>query len=897
MDMRTDKPDTLHSMQADWVVETKLIPPVPNQNNLVREQLTTTVRNAFNDFPVTLVSAPAGYGKTSLVSSAIFSQRDLVYSWLSLDSDDNDPTRFMADLIAAFHRTDPSLAKTAKHLITALLNPAAEANRLMGVLINDILASKIHPVMLVLDNLDVITEQAVLQILDYVIEHLPESLHLVFCTRKDPDISLPLLKARGKLAEFRVPELRFSSDEIAILYKQKHGIPLSPTSLDILDSQTEGWVAALQILITSLKRNSTIPEQDYFITHLSSSNRPVFDFLAEEVLKQQEPHIRQFLLETGLLSKLNPELCQAVTGQEKSAELLDRLHRQNLFLVALDEKHGIYRYHDLFAGFLQQRLDLEYSKEQLRELHKKAAKGLTGTGHSIRHYLKAELWKEAALEIEQVGKQAMFSGQFETTKRWIASLPEEVFLQQPQLIYMLGFCAFQQGEFGKAQDLTNKAIQGFEKAKNKAGKGEAILLAGSIASGLHDVESSRILMDDALSYPLSPYMKISAYINRAWVGVYSGDWSMVEQDVNKAIQLAFEMEDPRAFNMLAPHLTAVLLFIPEGVSRIREYCIRVLAFFGDEIGLAQTGALTLLGTIQFFQGKQKESHQSLEQARDISQKLGSFIWLDMNIDLLLLSHFLVKEDYLSFEQYWLEQLPSYENINGLREYLCSYLFVLGRALLLQGRLDEAQEVYERMVGLEKPQDIPESHLTRALMGAMMAMSTEQFYKAEGILRQIATMQRQVPYSILFGDARILLAQLYLAWNNPEQALTELKPALADYERLGMPGLLLIEAVSMRPLLRLAVEHNLPVITQQMLQILEGQQTNRPVFVSTTGETLSPREFEVLRLIVAGANNRDIASQLVISEPTVKSHVTSIFRKLNVKSRTQAVASARELRFL
>jgi LuxR family maltose regulon positive regulatory protein len=281
----------------------------------------------------------------------------------------------------------------------------------------------------------------------------------------------------------------------------------------------------------------------------------------------------------------------------------------------------------------------------------------------------------------------------------------------------------------------------------------------------------------------------------------------------------------------------------------------------------------------------------------MSQELGGFVWLDMNIDLMFLGHFQITSDFVAFESYWEEQLSKYETISGLREYLCVFLFIKGKALLLQGRLEEAKKIYERMTGLEKPNDLPENMLSRALMSAKIAIYEDQFLMAEGILRQVANIQQQAPYSILFGDARVLLCILYYRWEKIDEAVSELKPTLADYQRLGLPGLLALEAKHLVPLLRMAEERKVDFSVSDFLQILDIQYSDRSVVVSSTGEVLTSREMEVLRLIATGASNHDIASQLVISMPTVKSHVTNILRKLDVKSRTQAVAQARELLIL
>jgi len=379
------------------------------------------------------------------------------------------------------------------------------------------------------------------------------------------------------------------------------------------------------------------------------------------------------------------------------------------------------------------------------------------------------------------------------------------------------------------------------------------------------------------------------------VGVYSNDWELVEKDVTSAIQLGLKLEESSAFNVLAPHLTAALLFMPNGVKRLKEYCAQVLAWFGDDVGLIQVGANALMGVIYLMEGDLQVGRQALERARMGSDQLGGFVWLDIGIDFGILQHALIRADYGKFEQYWQNRLSHYENVSGAREYLASYLYIKGRVLNFQNRINEAQEIYARMVEIEQPQDIPESQLARALMGAILAISEKQYPQAEGILQQVAGLQQQAPHSVLFGNASALLAALYLQLDQPEAALTELHKMLTEYERRNMLGLLLTEGSNLIPVLKLAVEKGMCLNqTKWLLEKLESDGEFQPLLITTTGETLTQREMEVLYHITEGMTNREIAENLVISETTVKSHITSIFRKLGVRSRTQAAAHARSL---
>ncbi len=898
----------LASGPPDWLAKTKFHPPLPPEDIIPRPRLLEGLNEALTSHALTLLSAPAGSGKTTLLAAFSLAYPDVPLAWLSLDAEDNAPTPFLLSLTTAWQSLSPGCGAAIRSLLTSLANPAAELPRLMSVLINEVLESLPDPFVLVLDDLHQITEAAIYASLDHLLERLPPQMHLAIATRRDPPLALARLRARGQLAELRLPDLRFDLAEAALFLNEKLGLDLSPADLTALQARTEGWAAGLRLLAASLDR---IPPEKRasFIAHVAQVDRYVFDFLAEEVLSRQEPKVRDFLLRTSILPELTPALCRAVTGRDDARQVLEELHRRNLFLVALDHGartddgrsaspyHPAYRYHALFAEFLRQQL-ARRMPELPAVLHRRAAAVQRDPARALHHYLEAGAWQEAAQVIERVGEQLLHEGALDTLRDWITALPASAREECPWLTCFLGAIASYRGEFDRAQRLLTRALAGFEATGDPAGQGEALALLGGIASGLHDVQRADELLKRAQAYSLPPERRAFVHISRAWVGVYKGDWAQVDAELAAAIQTALAAEDPAVFNVLALQLHVPLIFAPGGIAPIERYCHQVLAHFGEGVGLAQAGAYTLLGNIYALQARLDDSYQALERARRINEQLGGFVFLEVNMDFCALSAALVRADYGELERYWRAQLPRYERLRGAREWLACFLYCQGRALWLQSRLREAREIYARMVAAERPQDVPENHIVRAMMRALLAIGDRRYPAAEEALRQAADLQRHVRYSLLWGNARLLLSHLYWRWGRSEEALAELRPLLTEYEQMCMPGLILMEGAAMIPVLRLAVDRGVHApFARRLLDMLSQLDRPRPVSIPATGEALTPREMEVLRLIARGASNRDIAGELMISERTVKSHVTNILGKLGVRSRTQAAARARDLQIL
>ncbi|MDT8306525.1 MAG: hypothetical protein RRC07_11355 [Anaerolineae bacterium] len=321
---------------------------------------------------MTLVSAPAGFGKTTCVASWLHARVDRPLAWLSLEPADDDPARFFTYLVAALQRVDARLGWEIGGILRAGQLPPGEV--IAATLVNDSAAA--DPFVLVLDDFHVIQDRFILQVLETVVANLPPVLHLVLITREDPPLPLARLRANNALTEVRARDLRFDSEDGATFLNEVMGLSLTAADISALEMKTEGWIAGLQLAALALQTAPDAGEPalvSRFIAALSGSHRFILSYLTEQVLNQQPENVQRFLLQTAILDKLTGDLGDAVTGRSGSQALLEWLYRANLFLIALDEEGRWYRYHHLFADLLRERLGA-LDEDEIAELHRRASR-------------------------------------------------------------------------------------------------------------------------------------------------------------------------------------------------------------------------------------------------------------------------------------------------------------------------------------------------------------------------------------------------------------------------------------------------------------------------------------------------------------------------------------------
>src|SRR6266702_740807 len=431
----------------------KLHRPRPRSRLVSRSHLVERLQQAM-ECPFTLISAPAGFGKTTLLAQWL-AQSGLPVAWLSLEPEDNDPVRFLTYLIAALQTVDCRLGTSALARLRTLQPSPLET--VLALLTNDLMVDEAGKIALVLDDYHTITAEPIHRAVTYLLEHLPLQLHLVISTRVDPPLPLARLRARGELVERRAQNLRFSAEEVTHFLADTMELVLDADQVVQLAERTEGWVAGLQLAALALRGRADV---DQFLARFSGSHRYLVDYLAEDVLRREPEPVQRFLLQTSLLERLCAPLCAALTGSSEAQALLEQAERANLFLVPLDDHREWYRYHALFAEFLQERLRQAFPGEG-ETLHRRAAQWFEQQElipEAVQHALAGADYERAVRLVTQSARAFLLRGETATLRTWLQALPEDLLRARPRLCMILGNELSTAGEF-EAADVWLRAAE------------------------------------------------------------------------------------------------------------------------------------------------------------------------------------------------------------------------------------------------------------------------------------------------------------------------------------------------------------------------------------------------------------------------------------------------------
>ena len=906
------------------LLETKLHVPRRRRGVVVRPRLSERMSRA-GDAVLTLVSAPAGFGKTTLLTEwlAAAAADGTATAWLSLDQRDDDPAVFWAYVISALDKAVDGVGERALALLQAAPSPI---ETVVEALLNDLQAVA-GDVVLVLDDYHVIESREVQGSMTFLLEHLPAHVHLVIASRADPGLPIARLRGRGELVELRAADLRFTPDEAAQYLDESMGLTITAADVGVLESRTEGWIVALQLAALSLQGRD---DASGFIAGFAGDDRYVVDYLVEEVLQRQAPSIRAFLLRTSVLGRLAGPLCDAVTGQAGGKAMLDDLDRANLFVVPLDDRRLWYRYHHLFAEVLRARL-LDEEPESVAELHRRASEWWEQNGErseAIGHAMAGGDVSRAADLIELAIPQMSQGRQEAALRRWIEALPDEVIIVRPVLSVGCAAMSLMHGELGQVEARLQDAERWVGTSTDTSGVSEpSVGMVVADAEAFRSLPSAIAVFRAAQSWILGDGPGATSHAARALDladphdhhrrGAASGvlglaTWATgdLERAYRWWVDSQAALERVEFFSdMRGCALAMADIRITQGRlgEAMRTFERGLLA--GSAPSAIEGSAPLLKGAPDMHVGiagllRERNDLAGAHEHLKTSAALGEHLGLPQNRHRWRIALAGVREAEGDLggavalldeaeRLYTGDLFPDVRPIAALRT----------RVWVAQGRLGDALRwVQERGLSADDELDYLREleHLTlaRVLLAQARVEGTPGPLQEAG--RLLERLQRAAEEGGRTGsviEILVLRALAHQAGGDVPAARESVHLALTLAEDEGYVRVFVDEGPSMASLLRgVATREGTSTYAGRLLAALSATGERRPV---TPGliEQLSDRELEVLRLLGTDLDGPAIARELFVSLNTMRTHTKNIFAKLGVTSRRAAVRRAAELDLL
>ncbi len=931
--------DHLGFKLTDSLLTTKLYIPPTRLELVPRPRLIKQLDEGLHR-KLTLISAPAGFGKTTLVTDWLDklqgdvkneTQAKNKIAWLSLDEGDNNPARFLSYFIAALNQIEGMGATFGKEALSMLQSPQKPPiEAILASLINEF-AEFTDKFIFVLDDYHLIEAQPINDALIFLLEHLPPQIHLVIATREDPHLPLARLRSQDQLTELRVADLRFTSSEAAEFLNQMMGLTLSAEDITALETRTEGWIAGLQLAAISMRGQE---DATNFIKSFTGSHRLVLDYLIEEVLEQQPENIQTFLLHTAVLDQMTASLCDALTGQDGGQQTLDKLERTNLFIVPLDWEREWYRYHHLFADLLRQQLRQAYP-EQIPTLHSRASKWYEQNGftaEAVEHSIRANDFERAAGLVE-LAWSAMRMNYIQSPiwLDWVKSLPDEMVRARPVLSVGYAWVLLDSGELEAAEARLRDADRWLDPSINMSVRSDTL--------------SAEMVVVDEEQFQLLPVTIAAA---RAYHAQALGDVSGTVNHARRVLELL--PEGDHRWRGEVTGLLGLAYWANGDLEAAHQAFTNVMAILQetgntpDAIGVAY-----ILADIRTAQGHLNKAANTYQQALQLAAGQAEPMSLE-GADLyrgmselhcergeleaaaqhLLTSKKLGKQGELPNWQHRLcvteaRMKEVQGDLDGAlalleeaeRKHIRTPSPVVRptaalktRVWVAQGRLAEALNwVRDQSLSVDGElsylREFEHITLARVLIAQYKSVQKEGIiHETKGLLTRLLKDAKERGRMGSVIEILVLQALAHEAQRDISTALVSLERALTLAEPEGYVRIFVDEGPPMTHLLNEA--QNREIAPEYVCQLLgtfpdaEPERANsvlRQAPESELFEPLSEREIDVLQLIAVGHKYQEIADRLVISLNTVRHHTKNLYRKLEVNNRTQAIKKANDLNLL
>lgn len=909
-----------HAVAGIPLLETKLYSPKWRPGLVARPRLIERLQQGI-ERKLTLVSAPAGCGKTTLLAEwlATAPAGSRATGWVSLDPSDNDPALFWAYFITALQSVQSEVGARALSLLHAPQPPPMEL--VLTTLINEINAIEVDFALL-LDDYHVIEAAPVHSAIGFLLDHLPPQMHLIIASRSDPPLPLARLRGRSESTELRAADLCFTSNEAAAFLNEVMGLELAANDVVALEKRTEGWIAGLQLAALSMQGRQDVPG---FIAAFSGDDRYIVDYLVEEVLQRQPAQMRRFLLQTSVLERLSGSLCDAVAEQDESRELLEALERGNLFVVALDDKRQWYRYHHLFADVLQAHL-LAEQPDRVPILHLRASIWYEQHGlaaDAVRHALAAEDFERAAGLIELQARAMGLCNQEATWLGWVELLPDELVRVRPVLSVYSAF-ALLSGQLEAAETRLQDAerLLGITADMSEPAATPAVEMVVVDEEELRSLPGMIAIARAYRAGALGDVAGIVKYAQRAldllperdyksrgsaaallglayWM---SGDLAAAHRSVGDGM-VSMEMTGDISAAISVRYLLAEIRLAQGRLRQARSACqqaLQLAAQHGEPVPQGTADIYVELGELYYQQGDIEAATQHLLKSKELGEHAA--LLEPRHRWYIAMARIKAAQGDLDGALDLLDEAER-QYLGGPAPDVWPVAALKARVWIVQGRLAEA-------LGWGRAQDLSvddELSYLREFEHITLAKVLIAQYRSDRIERSIdeamgllerllqAAQEGERKGSVI--EILLLQALAHQAQSDISSALAPLQRALTLAEPEGYVRIFVDEGEPMRELLRHAMADGIATSYTQRLLSAFGELTVSTQAAADLVVPLTAREIEVLRLIAAGMRNQEIADQLFISPSTVKRHIANAYGKLGVGHRTEAVARANELNLL
>ena len=931
------------------ILVTKLFIPATRPELVPRPRLIARLNSGLHR-KLTLVSAPAGFGKTTLVTDwlqaaakpdeAIPNQQPSgnhnnqtgpqqlpnvnQIAWFSLDEEDNDPTRFITYLVSALNRSVANGAPFGNGMLETLQSSQPTVSqKILTTLINEI-ATIDSKIILVLDDYHLIDAEPIHGVLEFLLENLPPQLHLVIATREDPPLSLSRLRVRDHMTELRAADLRFSSSEAAVFLNEAMGLNLTSAEIAALEERTEGWIAGLQLAALSLQGRT---DKTQLIKSFTGSNRLVLDYLIEEVLNQQPEAIQHFLLQTAVLDRLTGSLCDALTGQDNGQETLELLEQANLFIIPLDAERRWYRYHHLLADLLRQRLR-QTRLDQIPKLHNQASEWYEQNrfiDEAIEYALRAKAFTRAANLIEKVAKAAWGGGEDTKLRRWLDGLPTETLAANLQLCIFYAWTLLATGQ----QEMAEQNLIVVEQSLNSSTlltdqNSEKMKLQGRMAATRAFMAFYQGNVPEMIqfSHQALACLPKQDYSWRSTASNTLGDAYDFQGKVGEAYKFRLEaVEASKAagncYQIIIANLKLALNLRTRGqLQQVVEICQEQMQL-ANECGVCPP---MLVGWLLAIWGEALAEMNDLAGAIRQAQKGTKLTKHGGDLAMLGWSHLCLirvlfsQGDFVGAEAV-VQEMEHIDRENDMPPWITSLVTAWQvRLCLAQDKLETAVRCAAEH-GIDVAKDPSSMSEMECIALVRILIAQEQLDDATVLLSRLLKAAKAGGRIARVIEILILQALACQAKDDITRAMSALEEALALAKSGGFVRIFVDEGVPMVSLLNKALSQGIasdyvrfllgvftstdtkpysPAKTQPITLVYDASLKNPELQLV---EALSEREIEVLQLIAEGRTNLEIADRLYLSLNTVKVHTRNIYSKLDVHSRTQAVSKAKDLRFL